>query len=238
MIPRQRVEIDEITKRWFTAYETALEMMEDRNMQSTEERYTLESFALELFQRINTQDNIEQHFIPFRNRTGEINLLGMFTFDLSKAMSASIVNFVNGYAPDVMRVSAVVVALNVKAGDATKALTIAIAPSIHPRSEQHIRRPWIDFFYLEELQNNPLKHCLQPEYSFLPEAEHASLRTNLTRCLQGRQKEHTLYDLLPKILQNDIVVRWFGAQVGDILVCQRLQATVYRIVVPPLMETK
>jgi DNA-directed RNA polymerase subunit H (RpoH/RPB5) len=236
MIPNRRVEIDETVKRWFTAYETCLEMMADRNMQSTEERYTLESFALELYQHISSQSNIEQHFIPFRNGAGDVNLLGMFTFDLSKPMSAAVVDFVNGYAPDVMRVSAVVVALDIKTGDATRALRTVIAPSIHPRSAQQIRRPWIDFFYSTELQSNPLKHCLQPEYSFLPEAEHANLRINLTRCLQGKQKEHTLYDLLPKILQSDIVVRWFGAQVGDIFVVQRLQSTVYRIVVPPLIE--
>jgi DNA-directed RNA polymerase subunit H (RpoH/RPB5) len=236
MIPNQRVEIDETVKRWFTAYETCLEMMVDRNMTSTEERYTLESFALELFQRISSGANIEQHFIPFRSAAGDVNLLGMFTYDLSKSMSAAVVDFVNGYAPEVMRVSAVIVALDIKAGDATRALRHVIAPSIHPRSEQQIRRPWIDFFYLTELQNNTLKHCLQPEYSFLPAEEHANLRINLTRCLQGKQKEHTLYDLLPKILQTDIVVRWYGAQVGDIFIVQRLQATVYRIVVPPLIE--
>jgi hypothetical protein len=37
------------------------------------------------------------------------------------------------------------------------------------------------------------------------------------------------------MLQTDIIVRWFDSQVGDIFVIQRLQSTVYRIVVPPLI---
>jgi DNA-directed RNA polymerase subunit H (RpoH/RPB5) len=231
----QRVQIDQTVIHWFNAYEICLEMMADRNMTSTEERYTLGSFAQVFFQRINSGINIEQHFIPFRNAAGDVNLLGMFTYDLKKKASVAIANFINGYAPEVMRVSAVIVALDIKSTNAKEIIMDEFSPNIHPRAEQIVRKPWINFFRLLELQSNPLEHCLQPEYSFLPQEEYDNLRIKLTRCLEGRQKNLTLYDLLPKMLQTDIIVRWFDSQVGDIFVIQRLQSTVYRIVVPPLI---
>ena len=91
------------------------------------------------------------------------------------------------------------------------------------------KRVRVETFVHSELQFNPTTHVYVPRHELLPRADALAvlraLNTTPAQC--------------PRILQSDIIARYYGAQVGDLFAIHRCDAktgereTSFRMVVPP-----
>ena len=115
-----------------------------------------------------------------------------------------------------------------------------LGPTSIPRSEQdpHITRIKLQYFSLEELQTDPLNHVMQSQVlrHITDEDEKERLRLQTVSGLTNKDSE--LREQLPLIWTTDPVVKWYGAEVGDVFFflrkLGRKPTIYYRYVVPSL----
>lgn len=93
-------------------------------------------------------------------------------------------------------------------------LLIELLAAIQPQN-------YCKIFFVDELIANPIVNKLVPRHELCTQDEIANLM----------QHHHILVDALPKILLKDIIARWYGWKVGDVIKITRSNEVYYRMVV-------
>ena len=232
---------------WYNAYLNALQMMELQGYTARnedEDVLTLEEFEDTLFARLKGQssfDDITLEFIkPLPQRTGLDSELGLVIFadaKIDKKFMQSLTSFALAKAEDNKIVNLILISPGEVSTVDGKKLFLECSPTKVPRNEinPNIKRFWARHFSLEEIQSNPISHCLQPKMRLITnEEEKERLRLELVKDLQGEERNKTLFQLLPRDPMTNQVPKWYGAYVGDLFeITRRIggYARYYRIVV-------
>lgn len=231
---------------WYNAYLSALQMMELQNYeaQDDDDVLTQDEFEDTLYSRLKGRSSFADITLeftkPLPQRTGLESELALVVFadaKINKEFMVGLTNFALAKAENNKIVNLILISQGALASVDSKKLFLECSPTKVPRNEinPNIKRFWARHFFLEEVQSNPILHCLQPKYRLITdEEEKERLRLELVKDLQGEKRNQTLFQLLPRDPMTNQVPTWFGAYVGDVFeITRRIGgfARYYRIVV-------
>ena len=222
---------------WWKGYNNAHKMM------------TIQGFTIDPNEGFLNKEQFEEQYYPIIIREGKyieytqgnnLGLVLLLATPIAKDAAESIGQTIIGYSERYTIVSCVVIGLEVKHGTATYNMKNITPTSVQRKDmtddDQNLRRYWCRFFPLNEMQYNPLEHVTQPKVQLIiDEEEKEHLRINLVKNLPASERDKNLFELLPQDPMNNVVPRWLGAWVGDVIKYTRIiggKSVYYRIVIP------
>lgn len=230
---------------WYNAYQSALQMMEIQLYTASDpDVLLLAEFEDKIYARLKGRasfDNITLEFTkalsPATGLDSELGLVIFADAKINKEFVNGMTNFALAKAGDNKIVNLILISQGGLASVDGKKLFLECAPTKVPRNQinPNIKRFWARHFALEEMQSNPLLHCLQPKIRIITdELEKETIRLELVKDLQGERRNQSLFQLLPRDPMNGQIPQWYGAYVGDVFEYTRRiggYARYYRIVI-------